>query len=382
MCICREDEMKKVKFYFCIIIALFISCATTQLGVKKEHLSYETIERNVEIKTVIYPKIDIPPGEEITAHTNVEPNFVVEVVENVRKRHHYNKITSYERRVLGFFPPKEFKKTEKKFDDDKSYSSSPLANLLLKVDIIASPYTLSLSTDTAGIVRIPVDSIIKLCSEKSNIAISITSTNEPSLKQQLTITSSFIASFRKLEELRNLEQIRLAKLEKERKKIEVKVVKIINKVWRNRDKVSTETSISYGADSTVHIRFTQSKSERTACIKAGKIWGVSGALGLFETSAWNQFIVIAPALFKKSYVKAIELTMDVEFEAIINPRYTCEFSAVFIKMNRTTANKVDWVRDVMKKDPENLANVFSIDQMFRIFLLDGFERGAFYQDWQ
>jgi len=382
-----------------IILCSFflVQCAVSQISASRKPIKDELIERKVEINTVSSPTFNLKPDEELTAYTEINPNFVLKLHELIRKRHHYNEIKTYKKKLhpilkytllggslgsgvygtsllagetgyvaLGrdligigvliavptiiFSGPKEFEKKELGYDDDKGYSSFPLTDLLLEVNIIDSPYTLSLSTDTAGIVQIPADSIIKLCPEKNKIDIKITSKDKPSLNQQLTISNSFITSFKKFEELKKQEQIRLAKLEKERKKIEAKVNKIINKAWKDKNEVCDDIDVYFRSDSSVDIYYTMSREHKKGIIDAivYSDFTVIGAVTLFKTDILIQFGKIAPKLFKKPYVKKITLSATVNMETPYGYQYPYS-RAVTIEMSHSTAKKINWVKDYMKK---------------------------------
>lgn len=302
---------------------LLIHCATIKVGTERVPLGDERIERKIEIKLVSSPHFDLEPSEELNAYSKVDPNFVLRFQELIRERHNYNSIITYEKYlhpiaawtmgisgcVLGgvgcyllldtnattgyialgrdligvgsigvvsalfLGQHKKYIKTQKKFDDDIDFTPIPLHYKYITVEINETPYSLVLKTDSLGVISIPADSIIKLCPEKAEINFLVKLADEPTVKQELTIPSSFITLFNKFEEAKKQEEIRLAKLERERKELEAKILKIIEKVWtQTADVKRGSVSVEY-KDSTVTISYAMSKKARQACIKAGKLWG-------------------------------------------------------------------------------------------------------------
>lgn len=423
--------MNKIKILFIITTLLLVYCATIQIGRRTEPLGDEVIERKVEMQVIKSPTIHLLHGEEITAYTQINSDFKVRIEEYIRKRHYCDYITTYKKYLpstvkgaliiggIGTFlgtyyllakstdpdstdyfagtiglalglainlptiiyaRPKIYEKTEQKSYDDKNFSSFPLKNRSFKVELKESFHSLTLWSDSLGAVRIPADSIIKLCPGKAEINITVRLATEPTVQKELIITSSFIASFRKYEELKRQEKIRLAKLEKEREKLENEIIKIITKSWTNKNKVCDRVSIYYRADSTVDVYYDMSFEQKKGIIDIVIYYnyGVLGAIDCFKTDVWMQFGTLAPVLFKKSYVKSLAVTSTVQFETNYGQIYPLR--AVRIAMNRATAKKVDWVKDYMEKGWK-IADSCVVDKTFEGFLIT-FLNDLYWEGWR
>lgn len=92
--------LNKGIIFYCIIITLFLNCTTNLIGTRKEPLNDEIIDQKIEIQDVELPTVyGAPSFEEITADTKINSDLVLRIVSLDRKRHYYNEIYHYKRKI-------------------------------------------------------------------------------------------------------------------------------------------------------------------------------------------------------------------------------------------------------------------------------------------